>query len=197
MAALGEWRKCLGRTPSLVHSMPPPMFSACRVAQEARALQRTRPRLPVHVLFVGPLSNATAPVADPSPHTEPKHFAAYSDPEGGTNGSPAHVGRRELHEVFLRTFDAAVRAGARGIMAGTRAGHTAAECTRSHTLSRACRRVSTTAYNEIDGVPNTVNYDLLTTWLRNETGFEGWVVGIVVYNMHVNCWLTTYTHYHT
>jgi beta-glucosidase len=82
--------------------------------------------------------------------SEPKHFAAHSIPEGGLNTSPAHVGRRDLETLFLPTFRAAImEAGAKAIMA---------------------------AYSEIDGVPNAANHDLLTDHLRNEWGFEGFVL---------------------
>lgn len=78
-----------------------------------------------------------------------KHFAAHGVPEGGHNAAPAHVGPRELREVFLRPFEAAVRQGALCVM---------------------------TSYNEIDGVPCACNRRLLTDLLRGEWGFGGFVV---------------------
>ncbi|RLE87157.1 MAG: beta-glucosidase, partial [Thermoprotei archaeon] len=80
----------------------------------------------------------------------PKHFAAHGFPEGGRNIAQVHVGVRELREVFLYPFEAAVKeGGALSVMA---------------------------AYHEIDGVPCHTNYWLLTEVLRGEWGFRGFVV---------------------
>ncbi len=88
-----------------------------------------------------------------SDHTciaEPKHFAAHGSPESGLNTSPIHAGEREVRTVMLKTFEPAVREGhAMGIMA---------------------------AYNDIDGVPCTGNPWLLNTVLRDEWGFNGFVL---------------------
>ena len=78
-----------------------------------------------------------------------KHFAAYGVPEGGHNGGSVATGMRELYQVYLPPFRAAVKAGARSIM---------------------------TAYNSIDGVPCTANPLLLKTILRNQWGFQGFSV---------------------
>ncbi len=78
-----------------------------------------------------------------------KHFAAYGIPEGGHNGNPSFVGERDLHENFLPPFEAAVDAGALSVM---------------------------TSYNAIDGVPSTSNPYLLREVLRNQWGFDGFVV---------------------
>lgn len=81
---------------------------------------------------------------------EPKHFVGHGSPEGGTNMSPAHMGEREVRSVMLRGFEPAVREGhAMGIMA---------------------------AYHEIDGIPMTANPFLLKQVLRNEWGFQGFVL---------------------
>lgn len=78
-----------------------------------------------------------------------KHFAGYGASEGGRNGAPAHIGIRELHEVDLLPFRKAVEVGALSVM---------------------------TAYNEIDGVPCTSNRYLLQDVLREEWGFDGFVI---------------------
>lgn len=78
-----------------------------------------------------------------------KHFCAQGEGTGGVNASAARIGERELREIHLPPARAAVRAGAKGIMA---------------------------AYNEIDGVYCHVNKKLLTDTLRGEFGFEGIVV---------------------
>lgn len=79
-----------------------------------------------------------------------KHFAAHGFPEGGRNTARVQVGIRELREVFLFPFEAAVKeAGALSVMP---------------------------AYHEIDGVPCHANRWLLTDLLRGEWGFKGIVV---------------------
>lgn len=81
---------------------------------------------------------------------EPKHFAAHGAPEAGLNQSPVHVGKRELHTMYLPGFKAAfVEGGAMGAMC---------------------------AYHEIDGVPCAADEELLTKILREEWGFEGIVI---------------------
>ena len=78
-----------------------------------------------------------------------KHFVAYGVPEGGHNGNPSIIGPRDLRENVLPTFKAAIDAGALSVM---------------------------TSYNSLDGIPTTCNHDLLTGVLRDEWGFEGFVV---------------------
>ncbi|HWL43067.1 MAG TPA: glycoside hydrolase family 3 N-terminal domain-containing protein [Ilumatobacter sp.] len=79
-----------------------------------------------------------------------KHFVGYGASEGGLNWAPAHLPERELRDVYLRPFEAAVReAGAASVMNG---------------------------YHELDGVPCGANRWLLTDVLRTEWGFVGCVV---------------------
>lgn len=79
-----------------------------------------------------------------------KHFVGYGASEGGMNWAPAHLTERELRDVYLRPFEAAVRdAGMESIMNG---------------------------YHEIDGVPCGANRWLLHDLLRGEWGFDGNVV---------------------
>jgi beta-glucosidase len=60
-----------------------------------------------------------------------KHFAAHGQPEGGTNVAPANFSERTLREVFLPSFEAAVKeANVSSVMA---------------------------SYNELDGVPSHMN----------------------------------------
>jgi beta-glucosidase len=79
-----------------------------------------------------------------------KHFAAYAIPEGGLNCAPVHLGERELREVFLRTFEVAIKDAKVGSIMN--------------------------AYNEIDGVPCAASKYLLTDILRKEWEFDGIVV---------------------
>jgi beta-glucosidase len=81
---------------------------------------------------------------------EPKHFVGHGSPEGGTNTSPVHIGERELRSVMLKSFEPAIRDGhAMGVMA---------------------------AYHEIDGIPVTADPLVLKTLLRQEWGFQGFVL---------------------
>jgi beta-glucosidase len=88
--------------------------------------------------------------ADDTVIAEPKHFAAYEDPEGGTNTSPVDIGERELRMTMLPPFMTAVREGqVMSVMA---------------------------AYNEVDGIPMTDDPFLLKAVLRKEWGFKGFVL---------------------
>jgi beta-glucosidase len=79
-----------------------------------------------------------------------KHMVGHGLPEGGMNRAPAHIGSRELRDVYLWPFEAAVReAGMRSMM---------------H------------AYEDVDGVPCVASRELFTTMLRDEWGFDGIVV---------------------
>ena len=79
-----------------------------------------------------------------------KHFAAHGQPESGMNCGPVNVSERELREVFLTPFKAAIQeAGCLSVMA---------------------------SYNEIDGVPSHASTWLLRDVLRDEWGFDGFVV---------------------
>lgn len=78
-----------------------------------------------------------------------KHFIAYGIPEGGHNGNASSVGIRELREVFLPPFKAAIDAGALSVMS---------------------------AYNSIDGIPCTANKFLFTDILHGEWHFKGFSV---------------------
>ena len=79
-----------------------------------------------------------------------KHFAGHGVGEGGKNRSSVQVGERELREVHLYPFEAAIRdAGAESVM---------------------------NAYHDIDGVPCAADESLLTGTLREEWDFDGTVV---------------------
>ena len=79
-----------------------------------------------------------------------KHMTGHGQPESGTNIGPAQISERTLREMFFPPFERAVaEAGALSVMA---------------------------SYNEIDGVPSHVNSWLLQDVLRDEWGFDGFVV---------------------
>ncbi|HSM54509.1 MAG TPA: beta-glucosidase BglX [Candidatus Sulfomarinibacteraceae bacterium] len=79
----------------------------------------------------------------------PKHFAAYGAAEGGKDYNTVDVSVRRLRDVYLPPFRAALDAGAGTVMS---------------------------AFNEIAGVPCTANSFLLRTILRDEWGFDGFVL---------------------
>ena len=82
-----------------------------------------------------------------------KHFAVYSVPKGGRDGNARtdpHVAPRELQEIFLYPFRRVIReASPLGVMS---------------------------SYNDWDGMPVTGSYYFLTTLLREQFGFKGYVV---------------------
>lgn len=78
-----------------------------------------------------------------------KHFAAYGVPEAGRDYNTVDISERTLREVHLPPFKAAVEAGVRTFM---------------------------TAFNEYDGVPATGSDFLFNRILRDEWGFDGFVV---------------------
>lgn len=78
-----------------------------------------------------------------------KHYAGYSETQGGRDASEADLSRRKLRSYFFPPFERAARAGVMTFMTG---------------------------YQSIDGVPSTVNHWLLTDVLKDEWGFRGVVV---------------------
>jgi beta-glucosidase len=82
-----------------------------------------------------------------------KHFAVYSVPKGGRDGSvrtDPHVAPRELQQLYLYAFRRVIReAHPMGVMS---------------------------SYNDWDGVPITGSYYFLTELLREKFGFDGYVV---------------------
>ncbi len=78
-----------------------------------------------------------------------KHFAAYGMAEGGRDYNSAIVGKRYLHEVYLRPFKAAVAAGAGSFM---------------------------TSFNEINDIPASGNQYLLREVLKKQWNYPGMIV---------------------
>ena len=78
-----------------------------------------------------------------------KHYAGYSETQGGIDASEADLSERKLRSYFLPPFERAARAGCRAFMTG---------------------------YQSIDGLPSTASHWLLTEVLREEWGFGGIVV---------------------
>jgi len=80
----------------------------------------------------------------------PKHYACYSGPEKGRFSFDAKVSVKDLRETYLIAFKECVKRGKAMSIMG--------------------------AYNKVNGVPCCSNKLLLTTLLREEWGFDGYVV---------------------
>src|SRR5438132_4767470 len=78
-----------------------------------------------------------------------KHFAAYGGAEAGRDYNTVDASERTLREIYLPPYRAGVDAGAGSIM---------------------------TSFNEIGGIPSHANRWLVTTLLRGEWKFPGFVV---------------------
>ncbi|HPS82501.1 MAG TPA: glycoside hydrolase family 3 N-terminal domain-containing protein, partial [Candidatus Limiplasma sp.] len=78
-----------------------------------------------------------------------KHYIAYGESLGGRDSVDASIPMRKVREVFLPPFAKAVKAGCATFMTG---------------------------YSSIDGVPLTAHRELLTDILKQELGFDGFVV---------------------
>lgn len=79
----------------------------------------------------------------------PKHFVGYGAAESGKDYNSTFIPERQLRNVYLPPFKAAVDAGAATFM---------------------------TSFNDNDGVPSTGNRFILDQVLRKEWGFKGFVV---------------------
>lgn len=81
--------------------------------------------------------------------TSPKHFVA-NVADGGRDSYPVHWNERLMREIYLPPFEACfTRGGSRSVM---------------------------TSYNSYDGTPCTAHPWLLNQLLRNEWGFDGFVI---------------------
>jgi len=78
-----------------------------------------------------------------------KHYVGYGAAEGGRDYNTTIIPERQLREIYLAPFHAAVEAGAATLMS---------------------------AFNEINDVPASGNAFTLTRVLRGEWGFDGFVV---------------------
>ncbi|WP_297746059.1 glycoside hydrolase family 3 N-terminal domain-containing protein [uncultured Tessaracoccus sp.] len=78
-----------------------------------------------------------------------KHFAGYSETQGGRDASEADISRRKLESWFLPPFERVAKEGCATFMLG---------------------------YQTMDGVPITINEWLLTDVLRDKWGYRGALV---------------------
>lgn len=78
-----------------------------------------------------------------------KHFAAYGAAVGGRDYNSVDMSLRQLNEVYLPPYKAAVEAGAATVM---------------------------NSFNDLNGIPATANQYLLRTILKSQWNFKGFVV---------------------
>ncbi|NYF78775.1 beta-glucosidase BglX [Granulicella arctica] len=78
-----------------------------------------------------------------------KHFAGYGAAEGGRDYDASYISDAQLHNVYLPPFHAAVEAGVGSVMS---------------------------AYMDLNDIPATGNHWLQTEVLRDDWGFQGFVV---------------------
>jgi beta-glucosidase len=78
-----------------------------------------------------------------------KHFAAYSETQGGRDASEADISHRKMRSWFLPPFERVAKAGCSTFMLG---------------------------YQSTDGIPITLNRWLLNDVLRGEWGYQGMLV---------------------
>ncbi|MBK9291022.1 MAG: beta-glucosidase BglX [Bacteroidetes bacterium] len=78
-----------------------------------------------------------------------KHFALYGASEAGRDYNTVDMSRVRMFNEYFLPYQAAIEAGAGSVM---------------------------TAFNEVDGIPASGNRWLLTELLRNQWGFDGFVV---------------------
>lgn len=79
----------------------------------------------------------------------PKHFVGYGAAESGRDYNSTFIPERQLRNVYLPPFEAAAKAGAQTFMS---------------------------SFNDNDGVPSSGNDFILRKVLRDEWGFDGFVV---------------------
>ncbi len=78
-----------------------------------------------------------------------KHYAGYSETQGGRDASEADISKRKLMSYFLPPFETAAQSGCMAFMTG---------------------------YQSMDGVPSTANRWLLRETLKEAWGFDGVLV---------------------
>ena len=78
-----------------------------------------------------------------------KHFAAYGAPEAGREYNAVELGEMTFRNIYMPAYKAAVEEGAVAAMS---------------------------SFNTVNGIPSTVNRRLLRGILKNEYGFDGFVI---------------------
>ncbi len=78
-----------------------------------------------------------------------KHYLGYGAPFSGKDRTPAYISPADLREKHFAPYLAAVKAGALSVMANSAS---------------------------VNGMPVHANYELLTTWLKDDLGWDGVIV---------------------
>lgn len=78
-----------------------------------------------------------------------KHYALYGAPDAGRDYNTVDMSKLRMYNEYFPPYKAAVEAGAATVM---------------------------TSFNEVDGIPSSANKWLMTEVLRNQWGFNGFVV---------------------
>ena len=78
-----------------------------------------------------------------------KHYLGYGVPRSGKDRTPAIISPSELREKFFAPFLACIREGAASVMVNSAS---------------------------VNGMPVHANHELLTVWLKEETGWDGVVI---------------------
>ncbi|GAB3646203.1 beta-glucosidase BglX [Echinicola sediminis] len=78
-----------------------------------------------------------------------KHFALYGAPEAGRDYNTVDMSRQRMYNEYFLPYKAAIEAGVGTVM---------------------------TSFNEVEGIPASANKWLMTEVLRNQWGFDGFVV---------------------
>ncbi|WP_022856274.1 glycoside hydrolase family 3 N-terminal domain-containing protein [Alloscardovia omnicolens] len=97
----------------------------------------------------GSMTNSDKPLGKNSILATAKHFAGYSETQGGRDASEADLSHRKLASWFLPPFERVAKEGIGTFMLG---------------------------YESIEGVPITVNKWLLNDVLRNQWGYKGTLI---------------------
>src|SRR5699024_7229128 len=93
---------------------------------------------------------------------EPKHYVGYGNPVAGLNCAPSTMGRHEVFAQCMPVFEEAfVEGGA---------------------VNAMC------SYNAIDGVPVSMDHEILTDVLRGQFGMPGFVRSDMTAVVRLNDW---------
>ena len=132
------------------------VYLASVLGREAIEAEQASPVAAVDSILAGRAVSMLAPPTLPPAGKQPfgnvfvaatgKHFLGYSMPLSGRDRTTAWLPERQMRELFLPTFQSAIDAGVRTIMANS---------------------------GEVNGVPVHSSHELLTDLLRTELGFQG------------------------
>lgn len=101
--------------------------------------------------FQGAPASSGSPAAIDQQHIAAclKHYMGYGVPRSGKDRTPAYISPAELREKHFAPFLACLREGAASVMVNSAS---------------------------VNGMPVHANYELLTVWLKEQTGWDGVVI---------------------